>query len=51
MSVARIRKTMSNNSVLVDVRGMADRDAAEKTGEYYGTLEITSWPCSFFIKF
>jgi UDP-N-acetyl-D-mannosaminuronate dehydrogenase len=38
MSVADIRRFMNDKPVLVDVRGMVDRDAAEKRGFYYRKL-------------
>jgi len=34
----KIRALMKNNPVLIDVRGMVDRDAAEKMGIYYCKL-------------
>jgi UDPglucose 6-dehydrogenase/UDP-N-acetyl-D-galactosamine dehydrogenase len=38
MSVPEIRSLMNGKPVLVDVRGMVDRDAAEKNGIYYRKL-------------
>ena len=38
MSVKEIRALMNDKPVLVDVRGMVDRDAAEKTGMLYRKL-------------
>ena len=38
MSVHEIRSLMNGNPVLVDVRGMVDRDEAEKTGILYRKL-------------
>jgi hypothetical protein len=38
MSVQEIRSLMKDDPVLIDVRGMVDRDAAEKTGIFYRKL-------------
>ena len=38
MSVQEIRSLMKDDPVLVDVRGMVDRDAAEKAGMFYRKL-------------
>ncbi|MCK9593140.1 MAG: UDP binding domain-containing protein [Methanoregula sp.] len=38
MSVEKIRSLMDDHPVLVDVRGMVDRDAAEKAGMFYRKL-------------
>jgi len=38
MSVQEIRSLMKDKPVLVDVRGMVGRDAAEKAGIYYRKL-------------
>ena len=38
MSVQEIRSLMNDKPVLVDVRGMVDRDAAEKAGVFYRKL-------------
>jgi UDP-N-acetyl-D-glucosamine/UDP-N-acetyl-D-galactosamine dehydrogenase len=38
MSVPEIRTLMKNDPVLIDVRGMVDRDSAEKNGIYYRKL-------------
>ena len=38
MSLADIRKFMNDKPVLIDVRGMVDRSAAEKAGIYYWKL-------------
>ena len=38
MTVEEIRKLMNKNSVLIDVRGMIDKDIAEKNGIYYQRL-------------
>lgn len=38
MSLSKIRGLMNDHPVLIDVRGMVDRDAAEKTGMYYRKL-------------
>jgi len=38
MSFAQIRNLMADHPVLIDVRGMADRTAAEKNGVYYRKL-------------
>ncbi len=38
MSLADIRAMMNSEPVIIDVRGMVDRDAAEKAGVYYGKL-------------
>jgi hypothetical protein len=38
MSVPEIRALMNSQPVLVDVRGMVDRDAAEKAGMLYRKL-------------
>jgi UDPglucose 6-dehydrogenase/UDP-N-acetyl-D-galactosamine dehydrogenase len=38
MTVEEIRKLMNKNPVLIDVRGMIDKDIAEKTGIYYQRL-------------
>ena len=38
MTVQEIRSLMNDKPVLVDVRGMVDRDAAEKLGMFYRKL-------------
>jgi len=38
MSVQEIRSLMNDKPVLIDVRGMMDRDAAEKVGMFYRKL-------------
>jgi UDPglucose 6-dehydrogenase/UDP-N-acetyl-D-galactosamine dehydrogenase len=38
MGVQEIRSLMKDNPVLIDVRGMVDRDSAEKNGIYYRKL-------------
>lgn len=38
MSVDEIRRFMNDNPVLIDVRGMVDREAAQRAGVYYRKL-------------
>ena len=38
MTVHEIRSLMKDDPVLIDVRGMVDRDAAEKLGMFYRKL-------------
>jgi UDP-N-acetyl-D-galactosamine dehydrogenase len=38
MPAEKIRSLMDDHPVLVDVRGMVDRDAAEKLGMFYRKL-------------